>query len=544
MNKAMFLITILLLTTLPMNCINHMDLIQTMAGEFAGCEFGSSMASLDFNGDGYMDLVVNSQAWNPYSTYAESARYGKLYFYWGGPNFDNIPDFTITGNYPYDLGSTYGGIAIYNAGDVNGDGIEDFVRTGSTADHKPSVSIYYGRAVPQATPDLVFSYPTENLFGLYPYPLGDINGDNKDDLSIILKYETPYRNKTMILTDVNAVPWFFDSTDIDREMFMQGIGDINNDGYDDCYKVKSNEPGYQHYNLIVYYGSPQFPVTDSLVICESTDVIPSRWGNPVGDVNNDGFADFVAFDGPGVNQPLWFGGTQVTPNWDILLTHSNYGYTDVASGFPYLHGDFNNDGFDDVLGANFGYGGWSGIGFIWMGRTQMNGTIDLLLWPPPNYEYRSFGWAKATGDFNADGFCDVAASSPWWGDGGNHNETGKVFIYAGNAELADTTVGVEDDTIPVPDVSKWDISISPNPVTNKLSQINIQFTGSGYKNAANLKVSIFDIKGRKVLSQAIPDNKLREGNWSFALKGIKPGVYILNISDNNIKLITRKFAIK
>jgi hypothetical protein len=46
-----------------------MDLIQTMQGEFNGSEFGNSMASIDFNADGYDDLVVCSDAWNPSLVY-------------------------------------------------------------------------------------------------------------------------------------------------------------------------------------------------------------------------------------------------------------------------------------------------------------------------------------------------------------------------------------------------------------------------------------------------------------------------------------------
>ncbi|HOZ01966.1 MAG TPA: FG-GAP repeat protein, partial [Candidatus Syntrophosphaera sp.] len=78
---------------------NYLDVMTYMSGEFGGSEFGESIASLDFNGDGYMDLVVSSGAWNPTLTFADQNRWGKLYFYWGGPGFDNIPDFVIPGAY-------------------------------------------------------------------------------------------------------------------------------------------------------------------------------------------------------------------------------------------------------------------------------------------------------------------------------------------------------------------------------------------------------------------------------------------------------------
>jgi hypothetical protein len=42
-------------------CINHMDLIQTMSGEFNGSEFGFNMASIDFNAVGYDALVISNR---------------------------------------------------------------------------------------------------------------------------------------------------------------------------------------------------------------------------------------------------------------------------------------------------------------------------------------------------------------------------------------------------------------------------------------------------------------------------------------------------
>jgi len=525
-----------ILVILPLYCINHMDLIQTMSGEFAGSEFGINMVSMDYNGDGYQDLIVSSSGWNPYGAYADSSRYGKLYFYWGGSNFDNIPDFTLTGIYDGDFETLREDLS--NVGDVNGDGIEDLALSSYTVNNDWKVAIFYGRQYPQTTPDLVQIYPSPEWSFVGFFPLGDINGDGHDDIALMFQGGSYQYNKIMIWTDVTSQPWFFRQTSNRfSPLLMNGIGDVNADGVDDCFMhLPLDGLGSINKKLVVFYGNSNFSICDSLVISENTNQAATWWGCSLGDVNGDGIDDFEAF-----NYHLWLGSSGLTSNWNVELV-SPYGFSEGGSGFPFIYGDLNNDGYDEVVGSNHMYGSWSGVANVWMGRSQMNGTLDLHIFPPENYRWRNFGWAKATGDYNADGYCDIAVSAPWWGTN-DHNETGKVFVYAGNAELADTTVGVEDDTIPVPDVSNWDISISPNPVTNKLSQLNIQFTGSGYKNAINLKVSIFDIKGRKLLSKSIPDSKLREGNWSISLKGIKPGLCILNISDGNNKLITRSFII-
>ena len=100
--------------------VNHMDLIATLQGEFYGSNFGSSVVSMDYNGDGYDDLIVKSRYWNPTGVYNEQMMYGKIYFFWGGPGFDNIPDFVIEGQHRGHFRDDYYAGQLVNAGDLNG----------------------------------------------------------------------------------------------------------------------------------------------------------------------------------------------------------------------------------------------------------------------------------------------------------------------------------------------------------------------------------------------------------------------------------------
>jgi len=100
--------------TLP--AVNHMDLLTRIDGEFNGSYMGHSLVSLDYNGDGYQDLVALAMMWNPTGTYQLGAKWGKLYFYMGGPGFDNMPEYTM----PAQWNGQYWGF-LNNAGDVNGD---------------------------------------------------------------------------------------------------------------------------------------------------------------------------------------------------------------------------------------------------------------------------------------------------------------------------------------------------------------------------------------------------------------------------------------
>ena len=65
---------------LPLLAINHMDLIATMYGEFTGNEFGASLVSMDFNGDGYDDLIVKAPLWHPDNLIGQYYEmYGKIF---------------------------------------------------------------------------------------------------------------------------------------------------------------------------------------------------------------------------------------------------------------------------------------------------------------------------------------------------------------------------------------------------------------------------------------------------------------------------------
>lgn len=93
----------LLLTGVQLYSVNQMELINTLYGEFNGSYFGHRVVSMGYNGDGYEDVIVHSRDWNPNGVYNSTQCWGKIYFYWGGPNMDNIPDFVMEGTQYWEL---------------------------------------------------------------------------------------------------------------------------------------------------------------------------------------------------------------------------------------------------------------------------------------------------------------------------------------------------------------------------------------------------------------------------------------------------------
>lgn len=526
---------------------NHLDVMTYMSGEFGGSEFGESIASLDFNGDGYKDLVVSSGSWNPNLTFADQNRWGKLYFYWGGPGFDNIADFEILGTYNWQMGQY---ASVFNAGDMNGDGIDDLIMFQRSLTYDNNIAVFFGRANPQNSPDILLTYAYNSgsgVNGVGIIPLGDINGDNQDDICLVLYYAVGSK-EMFIWSDYTSQPWLFKSTlnQQARPRFC-GIGDVNNDGfYDTLLQISISPSGETHNRLVLYYGSPTFPETDSLVICEDSNSIIKSWACPLGDLNGDGYDDFTAgsliYD---YSQHLWLGSDSLLASWSLDLSGDYnalpHQISERGTGYPMVHGDLNGDGYQDVLGFDSEAGGYSGYLYLWMGSANMNGSMDYLRLGMAGYDHMNYGWSKVTGDFNGDGYCDVAVGAPWFSYN-DHIDTGRVYVLAGNADLHDTTVANADELIPVPDPDKWHIEVYPNPLTSKRHGLNIAFKGVGYKETGSYQLDMYNLKGQKLLSQTISMNDLQDGCLSLGLDSIPKGVLLLSITKDGIQLNTKKLT--
>lgn len=526
---------------------NHLDVMTYMSGEFGGSEFGESIASLDFNGDGYKDLVVSSGSWNPNLTFADQNRWGKLYFYWGGPGFDNIADFEILGTYNWQMGQY---ASVFNAGDMNGDGIDDLIMFQRSLTYDNNIAVFFGRANPQNSPDILLTYAYNSgsgVNGVGIIPLGDINGDNQDDICLVLYYAVGSK-EMFIWSDYTSQPWLFKSTlnQQARPRFC-GIGDVNNDGfYDTLLQISISPSGETHNRLVLYYGSPTFPETDSLVICEDSNSIIKSWACPLGDLNGDGYDDFTAgsliYD---YSQHLWLGSDSLLASWSLDLSGDYnalpHQISERGTGYPIVHGDLNGDGYQDVLGFDSEAGGYSGYLYLWMGSANMNGSMDYLRLGMAGYDHMNYGWSKVTADFNGDGYCDVAVGAPWFSYN-DHIDTGRVYVLAGNADLHDTTVANADELIPVPDPDKWHIEVYPNPLTSKRHGLNIAFKGVEYKETGSYQLDLYNLKGQKLLSQTISMNDLQDGCLSLGLDSIPKGVLLLSITKDGIQLNTKKLT--
>ena len=537
MNRWLYVLyaALLLLLSIPLCPTNHMELLTTMTGEFVGVSLGRSMCSIDFNGDGVRDLIALEKNWNPNGALDTSMVYGKINFYWGGSYFDNIADYAIPGTYnkQYAMGR------IVNAGDVNNDGIEDLCYWGSEQNQE-KICIFYGRQDPVTTPDVTLTFPHTSVarFG-YFFPLGDINNDNHADIGYVT-INADYQNaKIQVLDGATLTSTLLCSayTLGTLASSVSGVGDVNNDGIADYHISRAFIAGDNtHNSLSLYYGSNQFPICDSLVISSDTNSIISPQACPLGDVNGDGIDDFVSFMN-WTGAKVWLGSSFLNSQWDFVIDDI---FT-TSDGYDLVHGDFNNDGYEDFMGSNYHYGGDDGRAYVWLGGQNPNGTVDLTI-PRTVGVAEQFGWAKAAGDFNDDGYCDVAISQPY-ANPAPLATAGRIFIYLGNAQLADTSVAVEDNIVPSVE-TLWDINIYPNPLSKNGNAIKIEFAGDGYRTANNLTLELYNIKGQKMGVYTVDQIGAGKTTWETKLNLSSAGVYIVKICADNNALTTRTFTLR
>jgi hypothetical protein len=195
---------------------------------------------------------------------------------------------------------------VKGVGDINGDGYDDFMVSASTGlirKDQGIVKLYLGSADGNLIPDITFHYPgadTLNDFGT-AYGIGDINNDSYEDFAIsglFADFAGYAKGKVFIYLggstiDTIPVKEFYEPLWIQDDFGYptEAIGDINKDGYDD-FIVNSphNWSNFKGYAYLFWGGD-----TISWERCDtlSGDLFyPQSFAN-IGDINNDSFDDLA-----------------------------------------------------------------------------------------------------------------------------------------------------------------------------------------------------------------------------------------------------------
>ena len=384
----------------------------TFNGASAYHRFGTSVSGAgDVNNDGYDDLIVGAPCDNSGSAQVFSGLDGSsLHKFFGDSAQDQF------------------GASVDGAGDLNHDGCDDLIvgapYAASNGNGSGRVRIYSGQ-------DGAILYTFDGFAGSHlGYAVsraGDVNNDGTDDV-IAGTYNFTSGGVRVFSGLDGTILYIRNSGLYGTDLFgnsVSGAGDVDNDGYDDFIVgiPRADDNGPDTGSAHVYSG-----FDGAILYAVHGSTRRGELGGAVsgaGDVNNDGYDDFVV--GARRDNPNgWSSGSARVYSGQsgaILYTFNGelaYDYfgTSVSGA-----GDVNNDGYDDlIVGAP---GSWFGDAYVYSGQDgSLLYSLSGMLWP--------FGFGSSVsgaGDVNNDGCDDLIVGSP--GHDSNGIDSGSASVFLG-----------------------------------------------------------------------------------------------------------------
>jgi FG-GAP repeat len=248
-------------------------------------------------------------------------------------------------------------------------------------------------------------------------------------------------------------------------------------------------------------------------------VAGAKWGSAVAsaDFNKDGFADLAVgayndqVSGVAGGTVSVFNGTASgLSTTGTRFTQSNVGAANEAGdqfGFSLAAGDFNKDTFPDLAigapGEAIGATKAGVVGFLFGSATGLkNGRyIDQTELGTANEAGDLFGYALTAGDFNADGFGDVAMGAP--GEKVGTVKSGLVLVGKGASNFATAgsdivgyQVGEADASATVEANDKFGNALAAGNVTgSNHADLVVGSPGKGIHSSPSTSGAIFVVPG-------------------------------------------------
>ncbi len=409
----------------------------------------------DINADGYADLLVGAPS-------SSSNGPGAAYLVLGGAAPGSIGLGEADATYLGEAAEDGAGLAVSKAGDVNADGYGDLLvgarHNDEGGDLAGAVYLVLGTASPasQALSGAAAKYTgvsRDDYAGTSVAAAGDVNDDGYDDVLVgsfqwfeegdgagaaylILGGSVP-RSGSLALADA----LYTGAANVGRS--VSGAGDVDADGYDDMligaplsWTSPEGEHGAAHLMLGGSLpGSAAVSAADASYLGEADRDSAGCAVAGVGDLNGDGYDDMligaVYNDRGGASSGAAFLvlGAAAPGSRDLSLADAQYtGEAEYSlAGFSVAGaGDYDNDGFDDLLVGAPGYS--TGYAYLVLGAASP--TPSALLAADERYlgeavdDQAGFSVSGA-GDVDADGDSDVLISANTTAEGGT------VYLFFG-----------------------------------------------------------------------------------------------------------------
>jgi hypothetical protein len=429
-------------------------------GEFGNDRSGVSVSIVgDVNGDGFDDIVIGAM-YNDEGSYLA----GQTYLILGkdsGWDLNISLSFSDASFIGERLGD-YSGISVSGAGDVNGDGYDDFLIGADQygASTQGETYLIFGKAsgwsmdtnLSQADASFIGENRGDRS-GCSVSGAGDVNGDGYDDFLIGAEYNseggTSSGQTYLILGKPSG--WSMDTSlsKSDASFIGEGrndnsgcsvssAGDVNGDGYDDIIigawrnRLVDIDSGQTY---LILGKSTGWSMDNSLSNSDASFTGESTGGSgfsisDAGDVNGDGYDDIIIGACYDSEQDFEAGQTYLIfgkkSGWGLRMNLSKSDasflgekYKDRAGFSVSGAGDINADGYDDFLiGSYLNDEGGSGKGQTYLIYGKSTGwAMDINLSKVDVSFLGDFssqvGYSvSGIGDVNGDGFSDILIGTP------------------------------------------------------------------------------------------------------------------------------------
>ncbi|RJP76392.1 MAG: T9SS C-terminal target domain-containing protein [Candidatus Zixiibacteriota bacterium] len=516
--RTLTLTLLALLVTAGAWAQNPLTLVGQYDGEAGEDAFGGTLVTGDFNADGYDDFIISAFGWNGDT--------GRNYFYPGGAAFPTQPAFTWQGQTPDEGYSARG-----NVGDLNGDGVDDFAVSALNLElltNHSRMEIHFGAPDLDTIPDWVFWDPYQSWGTVWEADsAGDVNGDGIGDVIVnATRYANPHNIYIFFGGEVpDTVPdWVLSSIEY-QIRFIDGLGDVNGDGYADI-MIRQ----YQGPAAIYFGGSPMDTLPD--VVFEDGYAYDGI-GAGVRDINGDGYND-VAFcwdysDTTQARDEIHAGDSDINNQWDLTLATW---YGDTSSSLYGLScGDFNGDGLGDIIGTS-AYGGGMQTVQIFLGSDNFRNQADAFVSEWYMYE---FGQTVAAGDINGDGQDELlvtALNYPWF-------HRGRVYLFQGPEVWTDYGTAAVGPIPPPSSPATFTLHQNyPNPF-NPSTVARYELRAASY-----VSLRVYDTAGREVrtLVEGWRDAGVHQVTFDGA--GLASGVYLVRMQAGSFTLVQKMVLLK
>ncbi|HXF49005.1 MAG TPA: T9SS type A sorting domain-containing protein [Verrucomicrobiae bacterium] len=411
-------------------------------------------------------------------------------------------------------------------GDLNGDGNSDYAMR--ETNQKYRMSIYFGGSALDTIHDgSVMGEILDEFSDCYGCQISAGKWANPTDKQIVVGTTQPrydslrfyfYNVREGVIDSIPLLRWDVRKRYGIGDQRMQFLDDINGDGFDDLAHALPGGTDTSIGIVNIHLGGTSLDTIPDIILRPPpnlTGLAAAHFGEnvtPVGDLNNDGFSEFVV--GVGRTPFTYFGGSP-------LDTLPRFKLDRIADHFV-NGGDINHDGYNDLLVGRDDHP-LTGSVYVYFGGVAMDSVMDLYI-SEFDLRYPSDGFGQTVaglGDIDGDGTNDFAVGSR--NSTFDDQDRGYLYLFKGFS----SSTGLEDANSRIPRDFEL-MQNYPNPFN---SSTVIQYSLS---KRAQISIEILNITGQRV--RVLEEREHAAGtykvNWDgkdFLGKPVSSGVYLYRL---------------